>query len=1424
MKHLPFLRTLVLLTSASSTSALELQKGDRVCVVGNTFGERLQFSGYFETLLHARHAEKEIVFRNLSWSADTLTLKPRPLDCPTQDQFLTQYKASVILACFGLNESFETPLPQFKKELEAFIDHTRSQKYDGAAPPLLVLISPVAHEQMDGPGLPVARNHNVTLESFVAAMAAVCDAKKVEFADIFHPLLKEYETNPQRKLTSNGIHLNDDGERFVSSELDSQLFGPPGDLKSKWTQEKMEVLRKAVNEKSQQFWYRYRPINPFYIYGGRAAPFGTVSFPPEMERLDGMVANRDRKVWDIAQGKTTDLTVDDSNLKPVPETPTTMKTEPKINTPDEEKATFTVLEGFEVNLFASEVEFPALKKPVQLAFDAKGRMWVTTIPTYPHLFPGELPQDKVLILTDKDGDGKADESKVFADNLYIPIGIELGHGGAYISAEPDLLFLKDTNGDDKADVRRAVLHGFGTEDSHHAISAFEWSPGGGLHMMEGTFHHTQVETPRGPVRLENAGVLNYEPRTEKLSVYVTYNYANPWGQTWDKWGRNYIADASGGDNHYGNAYSGWLPYPQKHNHMERFTDKKAHVRPTSGCEVVSSKQFPDEYQQWWLLNNNIGFQGTRMFRVVDDGSGFKADEWKDLIFSSDPGFRPVDLQFGPDGALYIVDWYNPIIGHMQFSLRDPKRDKIHGRIWRITAKGRDLVKPAKIDGAKIPELLELLRSYEDRTRYRVRRELAQRDTPGVLSAVEKFLKALPENDPDREHLQLECLWVQQQHDAVNAALLTKVLASKEPRARAAGVYVLRFWHDRIPDSVKLLRAAANDEYPTVRMEAVVAASFLHSIAGVEVALEAVKHDTDYYIDYALKETMRAVEPHWKNAIAKGTPFAADNQKGLTWLLGRFNNGEVLSIPKSPAVWAEILRREGMSPDNLRAAVTVLATDGKSAVDVMLAALPDAKGSGLASLLASWDGKELRAAADSIAKLATEAKTQDIKESALAALISADGKRAWSLVNDDPSGVIALCNAMRLIPDAGIRGQMGDTLSGLLDKLPAALAAKVKDGAAAGRFVRVELPRKGTLSLTEVEVFSGGRNIAMSGKATQSTTAHGGVASRAIDGNTHGEWGRGTTTHTEIDEANPWWELDLGRVAPIEKLVLVNRNDPGSELGKRLDGFRITILDSARHPVFTYNHGPAAARIELPVSANAAPALKTALVRAFASVPGREAEKFKKLLPLIQSADTRAAAASALKDLDLAKASPASLQAAAATLKESLPKVPLTDRLDASFTDAIQLADKLAARVPASQGGLRSIIATEAPVPLALKADLLQLIYDQKELSARVGAVIALTFENPGEQPHNVVICTPGSLEKIGAAADAMQTDPNGLARGFVPAIPEVLHKTRLLARGEKETLVFRAPEEPGDYVMVCTFPGHWRLMQGVLKVATGNQE
>src|SRR5690606_16285542 len=146
-------------------------------------------------------------------------------------------------------------------------------------------------------------------------------------------------------------------------------------------------------------------------------------------------------------------------------------------------------------------------------------------------------------------------------------------------------------------------------------------------------------------------------------------------------------------------------------------------------------------------------------------------EVEPLLFSTDRNFRPVDIKFGPDGALYIVDWYNPLIGHMQFSIRDPGRNHFHGRIWRITAKNRPLVTPAKIAGEPIAKLLDLLKTPEDRTRYRVRAELREHDRFEVKKALDKWMPTLTDTDAEYEHLLLESLWVYQGINLLDEDLL-----------------------------------------------------------------------------------------------------------------------------------------------------------------------------------------------------------------------------------------------------------------------------------------------------------------------------------------------------------------------------------------------------------------------------------------------------------------------------------------------------------------------------------------------------------------------------------------------------------------------------------------------------------------------------
>jgi len=844
---------------ATAQQRLELEKGDRVILIGNTLAEREQYFGRFETLLHARFPEHQLAVRNLGWSADELNLRPRSQDFKDHGHTLSDHKADVILAFFGFNESFAglEGLDAFKSELDKFITSTLASKYNGETAPRLALISPIAHEDLGQRTLPSGEKNNQNIALYTEAMAEVAARHDVPFVDLFEPSKKLYAESDQ-PLTINGVHLSDYGYLQVAPFLVNGLFGAGPAAQS---QPDFDKLREEVNAKNLQFFYDHRATNGFYIYGGRKKPFGVVNFPPEFAKLRAMIARHDQRIWAVAQGKQVPAEVDYSGTGEFAEIKTNFNRGITINPPEEAIKSFKLPEGYEINLFASEVEFPELENPVQCAFDARGRLWVATMPTYPMYLPGELPDDKILILEDTDGDGKADKQTVFADGLHIPTGIELGDGGAYVAQQPNLMFLRDTDGDDVADERRLILHGFDSADSHHSLSAFEWGPGGALYFQEGTFHHTQVETPYGPERCVNAGVFRYEPRTEKFDVFVSYRFANPWGHVFDRWGQNFVADASGGANYYGTAFSGDIDYPRKHPGMKQFLTKE--WRPTAGCELVASRNFPAEAQGNYLLNNCIGFQGVLNYKMADDGSGFHATPEEPLLKSDDPNFRPVDIQFGPDGALYLCDWFNPLVGHMQHSLRDPNRDTNHGRIWRVHYTGNPLVEPPQIAGASIAQLLDALKVYEDRDRFRARRELRLHDTDKVMAELDAWLAKLDKNDPQYEHHRLEALWVHQHHDVADQQLLGEILRSPDYRARAAATRVLCYWRDKVETPLDLLRVQVNDEHPRVRLEAVRALSFFHDPAALDVALESLAHEQDYYLEYTLKETLATLENRMK---------------------------------------------------------------------------------------------------------------------------------------------------------------------------------------------------------------------------------------------------------------------------------------------------------------------------------------------------------------------------------------------------------------------------------------------------------------------------------------------------------------------------------------------------------------------------------
>src|SRR5262245_50398345 len=530
--------------------------------------------------------------------------------------------------------------------------------------------------------------------------------------------------------------------------------------------------------------------------------------------------------------------------------------------PDLERKSFIVCDGFEVNLFAAD---PLLAKPIQMNFDPQGRLWVATSEVYPQIKPGQTANDKVIILEDSNGDGKADKTTVFADGLLIPTGIEPGDGGAYVANSTELVHLSASKPGGKADRTRVVLSGFGTEDTHHIIHTFRWGPDGCLYFNQSIYIHSHIETPHGVKRLNAGGIWRFRPETMDLDVLVR-GFVNSWGHHFDRWGQSLITDGA-----YGEGVNHGVPgaYFVTAVGATRFLKGLNPGSPKHcGIEVVSGRHLPDDWQGDVITNDFRGHRVCR-FKLGEDGSTFTSREMTEVIKSTHPAFRPIDVKMGPDGAIYIADWYNPIIQHGEVDFRDPRRDHVHGRIWRVTAKGRPLVKRPDLVGARTPDLLEHLKAPEDWARQNAKRVLKERGAKEVIPALEAWVAGLDSKDSGYEHNLLEALWTYESLDVVEPKLLRTLLNAKDYRARAAAVRVLSHWNTRVPNAIDELSARATDDAPRVRMEAVRALAATGQPRAVTAAFASMNKPVDRTIEYALWLTARDLEPVWMPKLKAG---------------------------------------------------------------------------------------------------------------------------------------------------------------------------------------------------------------------------------------------------------------------------------------------------------------------------------------------------------------------------------------------------------------------------------------------------------------------------------------------------------------------------------------------------------------------------
>ncbi|MEM7397080.1 MAG: azurin, partial [Verrucomicrobiota bacterium] len=340
-----------------------------------------------------------------------------------------------------------------------------------------------------------------------------------------------------------------------------------------------------------------------------------------------------------------------------------------------------------------------------------------------------------------------------------------------------------------------------------------------------------------------------DPGRWRVEVERQMSSPNPWTIAFNRWGGQFQM-YGGGNIAYVSAYSGWTPMRVSHGGFAGIGGGGKGC----GLEILSSRHFPDEWQQGLISNHLLGYNAVLVQPLKEAGAGYANQGKIELIRSEDLAFRPVDTKVGMDGAIYVADFCNQVVGHAQYAVRHPDRDHRHGRIWRITYKGRDLLQPPPILNASILDLLDLLKSPEDVVRRNARIELGKRDDDIVFRYLDEWLNKLDPEDPEYGHHLAEALWIHQRRYHLDEAFLQRVLRAEDFNARAVATRALRFWADDLEQPLKRLKQQLNDEHPRVRMEAVIAATWMRrTLSGMDDLLVGVDPGKDRLLNGVIND-------------------------------------------------------------------------------------------------------------------------------------------------------------------------------------------------------------------------------------------------------------------------------------------------------------------------------------------------------------------------------------------------------------------------------------------------------------------------------------------------------------------------------------------------------------------------------------------
>ncbi|RPD51324.1 PVC-type heme-binding CxxCH protein [Paracnuella aquatica] len=917
---------------------------------------------------------------------------------------------------------------------------------------------------------------------------------------------------------------------------------------------------------------------------------------------------------------------------------------PKVQqslSPQESMSLMQVPVGFELQLFASE---PDVVNPIFMNWDEKGRLWVIETVDYPNeVKDDDVGDDRIKILEDTNGDGKADKFTIFAEKLNIPTSFTFVNGGIILSQAPDFLFLKDTDGDGKADVRQTILSGWGKSDTHAQASNLRYGMDNKIWGVVGYSGYYNGKKGKDSLRFGN-GVYRFDVDGKNLE-FLSNTSNNTWGLGFSEENDVFISTAN-------NTHSAFFGMPKRyfdkakinesgvekidaHYGMRvatknlRQVDVHGGFTSAAGHSLYTARTYPKEY---W---NRVAFVTEPTGRLVHrtvlkrNGSGFTedGDGWN-MLTSADEWAGPIQAEVGPDGAVWVTDWYDFIIQHNPTPSADrggynaqngkgnayinPLRDHERGRIYRIAYKGNDQKNTMKLDKGDKQGLLAALSNDNMFWRNHAQRLLVENRDASVLPALYKLV----------------------QNEQLDGAGIN-----------APAVHALWTIH-----GLKALNGT--------------------NVAATNVAIKALSHPA-----------------------------------------GGVRKAAIEVLPKTPATFAAMNKAGVFTDKDLRVR--------------------------LAAVLATTDMKPSAEIGTVLVDMAE--REENVKDTWLKHALTIAGK-----LNEETFKAAFRKRGLNMNPSL-VEASVAQRL---------AFGSRLSDMQLRRSFGRQQQADAPAPELA-------GKEFLISGDVERAASGQGAAQNAVANG-----------------------------PIPFSGMLAAQ--------GDATNGYGVYFLDNKMY--FQINQGGKTYKV----------ATAQAVPNKFSFKAGLQKDGTMRLIVDNKDAGTAKAAGVFAKDLE---------QPLRVGVDRSIGQDRIFEYPDSMFFLRANLTNaKLEMLSPVASATAKATEKAKVDKVIVMKVVKDVMKFDKELITAQAGTTVQLVLENPDFMQHNLVLIKPKTLEKVGAAADKLASDPNGAKMQYVPKMPEVLYATPLVNPGGKFTLTMKIPDQPGDYPYVCTFPGHWRIMKGVLRV------